>query len=64
MGVQEVWLVDRARQAVEVFVLRGDAYLDVEADGTGKLRAPALGLHVQMVGPKLRVAWPDRTAEV
>jgi Uma2 family endonuclease len=64
-GVPEVWLLEPKTRAVEVFVLRGEAYYAVAADPSGALHAPALGLTLlQVDGPKLRIVWDGGRADV
>lgn len=64
-GVKELWLVDPETRAVEVYVLRGGTYFAILPDDVGRVRAPALGLELQVVdGPKLRLAWPGGSAEI
>jgi Uma2 family endonuclease len=64
-GVQELWLVDPATRAFEVYTLRGAEYFAIVANASGVVRAPALGLELSVIsGPKLLVRWDGGSAEL
>ncbi len=64
-GVQELWIVEPDTRAVEVYLLRGGAYVAVLASREGITRAPALDLELSTLpGPKLRVSWTGGSAEI
>jgi Uma2 family endonuclease len=53
--VQEVWLVDRAKRSVEVYILRGETY-ERHTTADGPVRSPVLEVELTTVaGPKFRV---------
>jgi len=63
--VQEVWLVDPQTRAFEVYSLRGRDYFVVGPDRDGVVHAPVLAVALSVVdGPKLRIAWSDRSEDV
>jgi Uma2 family endonuclease len=64
-GVKELWLVEPETRAIEVYVLRGGTYFAILAEPDARVRAPALGLELQVVdGPKLRITSATDSAEI
>jgi Uma2 family endonuclease len=64
-GIPEYWIVDPETREIEVYVLRGDSYFAVAPNRDGVIHAPRLSLELRVIeGPKLRIAWPDGSAEI
>ena len=63
-GVGEMWIIDPATRAHEVYVLRGKTFYAV-APGDGSTRSPLLGVELSLAtGPKLRVRWAAGDVEL
>jgi Uma2 family endonuclease len=55
-GVAEYWLVDPDTRQPEIYVLRGDAYEQIQPDAHGVHRAPMFDLELSVTSePKLRI---------
>ena len=64
-GFPSTGIVHPITRAIEVYVLAGNAYVLVKPDADGVIVAPRFDLRLAVVdGPKLRIAWPDGTAEI
>ena len=65
LGVSEVFLVDPATRAVELYVVRGGKLLVVLPDRNRAVRSEVLGVEFRPVdGPKLRLTWDGGTEDV
>jgi len=65
LGVSEIFLVDPATRAVELYVVRGGKLLAVLPDRNGAVRSEVLGMEFRPVdGPKLRLTWDGGTEDV
>ena len=65
VGVTEVWLIDPRTRHVELYVLRGGAYLAVPPDSDGTLKSTVLPAALRPVdGPRLRVSLSDEVVEI
>lgn len=63
--IPEYWIVHPVTREFEVFVLRRGKYAVVKADANGVVYAPRFALRLSIVdGPKLRITWADRSAEI
>lgn len=64
VGVRELWLIDPATRATELYALVGDRYEPV-AGVAGVARSPLLGITLELVeGPRLRLRDGDDVADV
>jgi Uma2 family endonuclease len=63
VGVREVWLIDPAARATEIYSLVDGAYVPVDfVDGVA--RSPRLGIELSITGGKLRISDGDEVALV
>jgi len=63
-GIGEMWIIDPATRAHEVYVLRGKTYCAI-APAAGVTRSPLLDVELSLAdGPKLRVRWASGVAEI
>jgi Uma2 family endonuclease len=60
VGVREIWLIEPEMRAIEIYTLRGSAYLPVAPTSS-----PFLGIAIDVVdGPRLRLRDGDEVFEV
>ena len=63
--IREYWIIDPVTRAFEVRVLRRGKYVIAKPDTKGVVYAPRFALRLSIVdGPRLRIAWPDGSAEI
>jgi Uma2 family endonuclease len=63
--IPEYWIVHPVTRVFEVFSLQQGAYLKATPDANGVVHAPRFDLRLSTVaGPKLRIVWPDGSAEI